>query len=140
MIFDKITFPSISSQNTAPHSSDLRSIFPYITRESRKSITTPLTESTFDQAEQPTVTKEKQQSPLEHPENKPSSIHVIGHRHPTLISSKIDPENILLFHKIPRTTLTQNRVDKVPKFYSEALSGQDKKKLAVAIPKQLRNM
>ncbi|MBW0464322.1 hypothetical protein O181_004037 [Austropuccinia psidii MF-1] len=135
MVFDKRKFPSISSQNTSPHSSDLRAIFPYITRESRKSITTPLTESNFYQAEQPTVTKEEQEPPLEHPENQPSRIHVIGPRTPTLISSKIYPENILLFHQIPRTTLTQNRVDKVPKSYSEALSGQDKEKLAVAIQK-----
>ena len=94
------------------HIFDLRSSFLYISRDSRESTTIPLTESISNQEEQPTVAEEELEPCSEH---QPSRIQVIGPRHPTLISSKIDPENILSFCRRSRTNLTQTTVDEVPK-------------------------
>ncbi|MBW0484364.1 hypothetical protein O181_024079, partial [Austropuccinia psidii MF-1] len=137
VVFDEGTFPSISLKNTTLHIFNLRSIFLYISREARESTTIPLTETISDQEEQPTVAEEELEPCSEH---QPSRIQVIGPRHPTLISSKIDPENILSFCRRSRTNLTQTRVDEVPKSYNEALSVLDKEKWAEAIQNELKNM
>ncbi|MBW0472262.1 hypothetical protein O181_011977 [Austropuccinia psidii MF-1] len=117
VVFDKKTFPSISSHNVTSLSPDLTSLFPYSNRNQRESTTMTLPEPI-----------------MEH------RIRVIGPRHPTLISSDIDPANILSFRRRPRTNLTQTRVEEVPSSYYEALLGLNKEKWAEAIQTKLSNM
>ncbi|MBW0466931.1 hypothetical protein O181_006646 [Austropuccinia psidii MF-1] len=100
----------------------------------------PLTESISNKAEQPTVAEEELEAPSENPENQPRRIQVIGPRHPTLISSEIDPANILSLRRRTRTNLTHTMLDEVPKSYNEALSGLDKEKWAKAIQNKSKNM
>ncbi|MBW0577789.1 hypothetical protein O181_117504 [Austropuccinia psidii MF-1] len=127
-MFDEKTWPSISLQkNITPNSSDLRCIFPYISSDPKESTTTSPNEPTAVQ-EKKTVTEEELEPLSEHPEAQTSRIRIIGPRHPTLISSKIDSANILFFQRRPRTNLTQIRTDDAPKSYKKALSGTDKEK------------
>ncbi|MBW0530489.1 hypothetical protein O181_070204 [Austropuccinia psidii MF-1] len=121
VVFDEKTFPSISSQSTIPTSSDLRSVFLYSNRNARESTDTTLPEPISEQLELLTEEEEQQESLSEAQEFQPSRIKVIGQRHPTLISSDIDPENILSFCRRPRTKLIQTRVDEVPNSYNKAL-------------------
>ncbi|MBW0500621.1 hypothetical protein O181_040336 [Austropuccinia psidii MF-1] len=140
MFFDKTTFPSISSQNTISTGPDLRSLFPYSNRNPRESTDMTLPKPIAEQLELLTKEEEEQESLSEAPELQPSRINVIGPRHPTLISSDIDPANILSFRRTPRINLTQTRVDEVSNSYNKALSGLNKEKWAKAIQTKLRNM
>ncbi|MBW0537815.1 hypothetical protein O181_077530 [Austropuccinia psidii MF-1] len=70
-------------------------------------------------------------------EQQPQIIQVIGPRHPTLISSEINSNNILPFpQRQPRVNfpdLTNN----TPKNYSEAMSSSNKENWKLAIHKEL---
>ncbi|MBW0510825.1 hypothetical protein O181_050540 [Austropuccinia psidii MF-1] len=140
VVFDKITFHSISSPKTISTSPDLRSLFLYSNRNPRESTDTTLPEPISEQLELPTKEEEEQESLSEALEFQPSRIKVIDQRHPTLISSDINPANILSFHRRPRTNLTQTMVDEVPNFYNKALSGLNKEKWDKEIKTELRNM
>ncbi|MBW0549043.1 hypothetical protein O181_088758 [Austropuccinia psidii MF-1] len=140
VVFDEKTFHSISSPNTISTSPDLRSLFLYSNRNPRESTDTALPEPISEQLELLTEEEEEQEYLSEAPEFQPSRIKVIDQRHPTLISSDIDPANILSFCRRPRTNLTQTMVDEVPNFYNKALSGLNKEKWDKAIQTELRNM
>ncbi|MBW0505319.1 hypothetical protein O181_045034 [Austropuccinia psidii MF-1] len=140
VVFDKTTFPSISSQNTISTGPDLRSLFLYSNRNPRESIDTTLPKPIAEQLELLTEEEEEQESSSEASELQPRRIKVIGPRHLTLISSDIDPANILSFCRRPRTNLTQTRVDEVSNSYNKSLSRLNKEKWAKAIQTKLRNM
>ncbi|MBW0509720.1 hypothetical protein O181_049435 [Austropuccinia psidii MF-1] len=140
VVFDKKTFPSISSQSTISTSPDLRSLFLYFNRNARESTDTTLPKPISEQLELPTKEEEEQESLSEAPEFCPSRIKVNCQWHPTLISSDIDPASILSFWRRPRTNLIQTRVDAVPNSYNKALSGLNKEKWDKAIQTKLGNM
>ncbi|MBW0466576.1 hypothetical protein O181_006291 [Austropuccinia psidii MF-1] len=140
VVFDKKTFPSISSQSTISTSPDLRSLSLYSNRNARESTDTTLPEPISEQLELPTEEEEEQESLSEAPEFQPSRIEVIGQRHPTLISSDIHPTKILSFRRGPRTNLIQTRVDEVLNSYNKALSRLNKEKWDIAIQTKLRSM
>ncbi|MBW0502682.1 hypothetical protein O181_042397 [Austropuccinia psidii MF-1] len=140
VVFDEKTFPSNSSQNTISTSPDLRSLFLYSNRNPRESTDTTLPKPISEKLELPTEEEEEQESLSEAAEFQPSRIKVIGQRHPTLISSDINPANILSSHRRPRTNLTQTMVDEVPNSYNKALSRLKKEKWDKAIQTKLRNM
>ncbi|MBW0482598.1 hypothetical protein O181_022313 [Austropuccinia psidii MF-1] len=70
----------------------------------------------------------------------PQRIKVIGPRHPTLISSKINSKNILPFsRRQPRTNLT-NQAYSTPRSFNEAMSGLNKEKWNYSVKKELQNI
>ncbi|MBW0534422.1 hypothetical protein O181_074137 [Austropuccinia psidii MF-1] len=73
-------------------------------------------------------------------QQKPQRIRVIGPRHPTLISRKINCKNILQFsQRQPRANIT-NQTCSTPKSFNEAMSGSNKEDWNAAIKKELMNM
>ncbi|MBW0592117.1 hypothetical protein O181_131832 [Austropuccinia psidii MF-1] len=73
-------------------------------------------------------------------EQQPQRIRVIGPRHPTLISSEINSDNILPFtQRQPRVNLT-NLTNHTPKNYSKAMSSSNKESWKLAIHKELVNI
>ncbi|MBW0516593.1 hypothetical protein O181_056308 [Austropuccinia psidii MF-1] len=73
-------------------------------------------------------------------EQKPQRIRVIVPRHPTLISSEINCENILpLSERQPRANIT-NQTCSTPKSFNEAMSSSNEEDWNTEIKKELMNM
>ncbi|MBW0558248.1 hypothetical protein O181_097963 [Austropuccinia psidii MF-1] len=73
-------------------------------------------------------------------EQEPLRIKVIGPRHPTLISSEMNSENILLFPQRQQRANITNQGCSTPKSFNEAMTSPNKENWNTAIKKELENM
>ncbi|MBW0498751.1 hypothetical protein O181_038466 [Austropuccinia psidii MF-1] len=76
--------------------------------------------------------------PDSEPNRQPIRIKVIGPRHPTLVSSTINPDNILSYPRQAGALLTT--LDDTPNTYSKAISSPSKEVWLEAINKELLSM
>ncbi|MBW0509573.1 hypothetical protein O181_049288 [Austropuccinia psidii MF-1] len=83
-------------------------------------------------------TQELVDEPQVEPNRRPIRIKVIGPRHPTLVSSAINPDNILPYPRRAGALLTT--LDNTPNTYSKAISGPPKEVWLEAINRELSSM
>ncbi|MBW0556300.1 hypothetical protein O181_096015 [Austropuccinia psidii MF-1] len=121
VIFDEEKFPSLSSEKQITE--EIFRIFPNSTQIIEEE--TPAnsnSEENFPSIESISVNDKNEDFYVDALEQQPQRIRVIGPRHPTLISSKINSNNILPFtQRQPRENLT-SQVIQSPKTFNKAMT------------------
>ncbi|MBW0483969.1 hypothetical protein O181_023684 [Austropuccinia psidii MF-1] len=137
VFFDKETFPPLPSQKQ--FTEDIVRIFPNPIQTTKEFPTDSNTEEDSSSSELNSVDNEEEDTYVDALEHKPKRIRVIGPRHPTLILSKIDSNNILPF---PRRQARENltSLNPNPKTFSEAMISPNREDWDLAIKRELQNM
>ncbi|MBW0536620.1 hypothetical protein O181_076335 [Austropuccinia psidii MF-1] len=115
-------------------------IFPNPIQTTEEFPTVSNTEEDSSSSESNSVDNEEEEDTyVEALEHQPERIRVIGPRHPTLISSEIDSNNILPFpQRQARVNLTS--VNSNPKTFNEAMISPNREDWDLAIKRELQNM
>ncbi|MBW0536050.1 hypothetical protein O181_075765, partial [Austropuccinia psidii MF-1] len=135
VVFDKETFPPLPSQKQ--FTKDIVRIFPSPIQTAEEFSTD--SEEDSSSIEFNSIDNEDEDTYVDALEHQPKRICVIGPRHPTLISSKIDSNNILPFpQRQARANLTN--LNPNPKTFNEAMSSPNREDWDLAIKIEPQNM
>ncbi|MBW0487332.1 hypothetical protein O181_027047 [Austropuccinia psidii MF-1] len=135
--FDKEIFPPLPSQKQ--FTEYIVRIFPNPIQTTEEFPTDSNTEEDSSSSESNSVDNEEEDTYVDGLEHQPKRICVIGPRNPTLISSKIDSNNILPFpQRQARANITS--VNPNPKTSSEAMISPNREDWDLAIKRELQNM
>ncbi|MBW0489909.1 hypothetical protein O181_029624, partial [Austropuccinia psidii MF-1] len=131
VVFDEEKFPSLPSQQQSTE--DVFKSFP----SSNQMIEEEDTEESSSSTD--SMSDEEEETYVDALEHQPSRIRIIGPRHPTLISSEINSNNILPY---PRRQARANLANsnQVPKTFNEAITSPNKDEWNLAIKKELQNI
>ncbi|MBW0535826.1 hypothetical protein O181_075541, partial [Austropuccinia psidii MF-1] len=136
VVFDEEKFPSLHSQQQSDE--DVFKNFPnsyqVIEEEAQDHSNTEESSSSSD-----STSNEEEDTYVDAVEHQPSRIRIIGPRHPTLISSEIDSNNIFPYHRRQARANLANS-NQVPKTFNEAMASPNKIEWNLAIKRELQNI
>ncbi|MBW0510313.1 hypothetical protein O181_050028 [Austropuccinia psidii MF-1] len=138
VIFDEKNFPSLLNQKQSLE--NIIEIFPNPTQTTEEEIQiNSNTDENSSSIDENSIDNESDEIYVDALEQQPKRIRVIGPRHPTLISSEIDSNNILPFSR-RHTRANLTKINQTPKTFDEAMTSPNKEKWDLAIKKELQNM
>ncbi|MBW0473209.1 hypothetical protein O181_012924 [Austropuccinia psidii MF-1] len=135
VIFDEVRFPLLPShfQNNIK----IFNAFPGLIQTSQDKSLNDQPKDNFHNIELISSDNEDEDSFVDELEQKPQRIRVIGPRHPTLISSDINSENMLPFHRRQPRMNTTKQICSIPNSFEEAMKSSNKEEWRLEIKKIL---
>ncbi|MBW0551687.1 hypothetical protein O181_091402, partial [Austropuccinia psidii MF-1] len=138
VIFDEEKFPSLPSHHQ--NDNEIFNAFPGLIQTSEEESLDDQPEDDSHDIELIPTDDEDEDSFVDSLEQQPQRIRVIGPRHPTLISSEIDSENILPFRRRQARTNLIKQTYSDPNSFEEAMKSPNRDEWDLAIQKEILNI